>query len=154
MKIRSAVSKFYMLTDRRMKPFYLELLRNTTASERAKGSMQMPVFSLPVDVICWYRYISDSKQMLLLQWRYSPYRTLASSILSLQDSPFSYPRHILRFQNSTFLWGEVVSPTPNPNLKEQTRTSRFVWIITFDLSGMTVPASSYATASLALGIIF
>jgi hypothetical protein len=29
----------------------------------------------------------------------------------------------------------------------------FVWVISFDLSGMGAPASSYATAGLALGII-
>ena len=29
----------------------------------------------------------------------------------------------------------------------------FVWVITFDLSAMTRPTSSYATASRALGII-
>jgi hypothetical protein len=40
-----------------------------------------------------------------IQWPYSPYRPLASS---------------LRFRNSSFSWCGVVSPTPNPpNLEDQ-----------------------------------
>ena len=35
----------------------------------------------------------------------------------------------------------------------RTRVSLFVWVITFDLSGLGDPASSYATAGLALRII-
>jgi hypothetical protein len=35
----------------------------------------------------------------------------------------------------------------------RTRVSHFVWIITFDLSGMGDPTSSYATAGIALRII-
>jgi hypothetical protein len=46
----------------------------------------------------------------------------------------------------------VVSPMPqSPTWR--TRVSLFVWVITFDLSGMGGPASSYATAGIALRII-
>jgi hypothetical protein len=38
-----------------------------------------------------------------------------------------------------------------PNLEDQ--GILFVWVITFDLSGMGGPASSYATAGIALRII-
>ena len=47
--------------------------------------------------------------------------------------------------------GRVVTPTPNPPTW-RTRVSLFVWVITFDLSGLGDPASSYATAGLALRI--
>jgi hypothetical protein len=40
---------------------------------------------------------------------------------------------------------------PTPNLGA--RVSIFVWVITFDLSGMGGPTSSYSTASIALRII-
>jgi hypothetical protein len=36
----------------------------------------------------------------------------------------------------------------------RTRVSLFVWVITFNLSGMGGPASSYATAGIALRIIW
>jgi hypothetical protein len=46
----------------------------------------------------------------------------------------------------------VVSPMPqHPTWR--TRVSLFVWVITFDLSGMGDPASSYATAGIALRFI-
>jgi hypothetical protein len=35
----------------------------------------------------------------------------------------------------------------------RTRVSLFVWVITFNMSGMGGPASSYATAGIALRII-
>jgi hypothetical protein len=35
----------------------------------------------------------------------------------------------------------------------RTRLSLFVWVITFDLSDMGDPASSYATAGIALRVI-
>ena len=59
----------------------------------------------------------------------------------------------LRFpERKFFSRGGVVTPTPNPPTW-RTRMSLFVWVITFDLSGLGDPASSYATAGLALRII-
>jgi hypothetical protein len=46
----------------------------------------------------------------------------------------------------------VVSPMPQPPTW-RTRVSLFDWVITFDLSGMGDPASSYTTAGIALRII-
>jgi hypothetical protein len=42
------------------------------------------------------------------------------------------------------------TPQPTPNLEDQTL---LVWVITFDLSSMEAPASSYAIAGIALRII-
>ena len=47
----------------------------------------------------------------------------------------------------------VASHTPNPLLR-RAGVSLLVWIITFDLSGMGDPISSYATAGIALRIIW
>ena len=48
-------------------------------------------------------------------------------------------------------WGRYPH-AQNPTWR--TRVSLFVWVITFDLSGLGDPASSYATAGLALRIIW
>jgi hypothetical protein len=66
--------------------------------------------------------ISQLPMLLLLlpPWRYSPNQDLASS---------------MRFQNNTFLRGEVVSPMPNPQPGEPGYPF-FVWVMTFDLSDM------------------
>jgi hypothetical protein len=40
-----------------------------------------------------------------------------------------------------------------PTLKMRITLSLFVWVITFDLSGMGCAASSYATADIALRLI-
>ena len=57
-------------------------------------------------------------------------------------------------------WTQVFSgmgslpPSPTPPPTWRTRVSLFFWVITFDLSGLGDPASSYATAGLALRIIW
>ena len=56
-------------------------------------------------------------------------------------------------QQYTFFQDEVASHTPNP-LLWRTGMSLLVWIITFDLSSKRDPTSSYATASIALRIIW
>jgi hypothetical protein len=48
------------------------------------------------------------------------------------------------FSTELFLWGGVVIPMPNPTTW-RTRVFLFVWVITFDLSGMGGPTSSYAS---------
>jgi hypothetical protein len=78
-------------------------------------------------------------------WYYSPRWTLASPKIVVQ-----FP--ILEASQQNIFLGGVVSPTPNP-ATWRTRVSLFVWVITFDLSGMAGPTSSYATASIALRII-
>jgi hypothetical protein len=54
--------------------------------------------------------------------------------------------------NEDFLRPWVLNPTPNPNLEDQ--GVLFVWVIAFDLSGMGGSTSSYATAGIALMIIW
>jgi len=63
------------------------------------------------------------------------------------------PRHLWGFLNIGFFpgWGRYPHAQP-PTWR--TRVSLFVWVITFDLKGLGDPASSYATASLALRIIW
>jgi hypothetical protein len=57
------------------------------------------------------------------------------------------------FLNKSFFtrWGRYPH-AQSPNWR--TSVSLFVWVITFDLSGMGVPASRCATAGLALRIIW
>ena len=56
-------------------------------------------------------------------------------------------------QQRKFFQGAVASRTPNP-LPRRTGVSLLVWVITFDLSGKGDPTSSYATAGVALRIIW
>jgi len=42
----------------------------------------------------------------------------------------------------------VLALQPTPNLEDQG-----VWLLPFDLSGLGVPASSYATTGIALGVM-
>jgi hypothetical protein len=93
---------------------------------------------------------------------------------------FSIPRLTVWFLNSSLLWCEVVSLTPNPQPGGpgypsssgsypltcpawvtlphaqpptwRTRVSLFVWLLPLDLSGMGDPTSSYATACIALRV--
>jgi hypothetical protein len=58
----------------------------------------------------------------------------------------------LRFSEHKFSPGVGFQPHAQPPAW-RTRVSLFVWAITFDLSGLGDPASSYATAGLALWII-
>jgi hypothetical protein len=51
-----------------------------------------------------------------------------------------------------FLWGEGCSPTPGPQNWETT-VSLFVWVTTFDLSGVGDPTISYDNVRIALRII-
>jgi hypothetical protein len=61
---------------------------------------------------------------------------------------WTLPRHLRGFRNVTFFpgWGRQPHAQPGGPL--------FVWVISFDLSGMGAPAGSYATAGLALRIIW
>jgi hypothetical protein len=63
----------------------------------------------------------------------------------------SSPRHLWGFLNinSSMGWGRSDAQSTS----WRTRVSFLVWVITFDLFGMGDPASSYATASIALRII-
>jgi len=56
-------------------------------------------------------------------------------------------------QQRKFFQGAVASRRPNP-LPRRTGVSLLVWAITFDLSGKGDPTSSYATAGVALRIIW
>ena len=51
-----------------------------------------------------------------------------------------------------FLWVEGSSPTLNPQAW-RTSVSLFVWVTTFDLSGIGDPTISYANARIDLRII-
>jgi hypothetical protein len=117
-------------------------------------------------------------------WRYSPFRALASLKKYLNSSLFSalllHPRDpsicseaseqhcpynrvvvylpvpseaSLRFSQHTFFYGMGLQPHAQPPTW-RTRLSLFVWVITFDLSGMGGPTSSFATAGLTLGILW
>jgi len=57
----------------------------------------------------------------------------------------------LRFPERKFFSGVGSYPHAQPPTW-RTRVSLFVWVITFDLSGLDDPASSYATSGLALRI--
>ena len=63
-----------------------------------------------------------------------------------------HPRHLWGFLNTGFFpgWGRYPHTHP-PTWR--TRVSLSVWVITFDLSGLGDPASSYVTTGLALRII-
>jgi hypothetical protein len=73
--------------------------------------------------------------LLLLQWHYSPSGALASTISQ-------------GFKTILFYRVRLSAPCPTPNLRA--RVSLFVWVITFDLSGMGNHTSSYATAGIVL----
>jgi len=59
----------------------------------------------------------------------------------------------LRFSEHRFFFGVGSYPHAQPPTS-RTSVSLFVWAITFDLLGLGDPASSYATAGLALRIIW
>jgi hypothetical protein len=65
---------------------------------------------------------------------------------------FVYLRLVVSFRNNTFLFyrGRLV-PRPIPNMEGQGIPP---WVISFDLSGMGGPASSYTNASISLWIIW
>jgi hypothetical protein len=66
--------------------------------------------------------------------------------------PWWFKFYYHRFPNNIIiLWG--CQPHAQPPTW-RTRVSLFVWVITFDMSGMGDPASSYATAGIALRIIW
>jgi hypothetical protein len=77
--------------------------------------------------------------------------TTAAAEMALQLKLSLSLLHFMRFQNNTFLRGDI-SPTPNPQ-PGGPGYPFFVWVITFDLSGMGDPASSYAATSTALRIM-
>jgi hypothetical protein len=64
---------------------------------------------------------------------------------------WTLPRHLRGFHNVTFFTGWGHQPHAQPPTW-RTRVSLFIWVISFDLSGISAPASSYATAGLALRI--
>jgi hypothetical protein len=85
--------------------------------------------------------VSSSSSSLALQ---------PSVCLGLLDDKISI---IIGFLTILLFYGDgVVSPIPQPPTW-RTSVSLFVWVITFDLSGMGDTASSYATAGIALRII-
>jgi hypothetical protein len=64
---------------------------------------------------------------------------------------FFHPVFNFRSFSNVFECDEVAVSHSTPNLKYQGIS--FFWVITFDLSGMRGPTSSYATISIALMII-
>jgi len=62
-------------------------------------------------------------------------------------------RDLIKFWNTVFLRGEVVSLKLNPQ-PGGPEVSLFVQVITFNLSGMGDPTSSLATPSIAVSIIW
>jgi hypothetical protein len=71
-------------------------------------------------------------------WHYNPWN-IVSSVLEASQ------------QNIIFM-GWICQPHTQPPTW-RTRISRFVWVITFDLSGTGCATSSYATANIALRVI-
>ena len=90
-------------------------------------------------------------------WPYSPFQALASLIRCLHSSLFAallfHLKHLWGFLNISFFPGWGHHPHAQPPTW-RTRMSLFVWVITFDLSGLGDPASSYATAGLAFKVIW
>jgi hypothetical protein len=86
-----------------------------------------------------------------------------SSSSSMALSPVFRP-WIPQHSSSTlrgFSWGSGTNPSftgwGQPHVQPpnwRTNVSLFVWVITFDLSGMGAPASSFATARIALRILW
>ena len=56
-------------------------------------------------------------------------------------------------KQNMFLWGGVVSPTPNRQPVGPNYTP-IVWVLTLDLCAMTGPTSIYANVSVILTMIF
>jgi hypothetical protein len=84
---------------------------------------------------------------LLLLWRFGPVTGygLPSLLRSFSEASVEFSKQIQVLQVGCH---PHVQP---PNLEDQ--GIPFVWVITFDLSGMGAPASSYTTADIALKII-
>jgi hypothetical protein len=112
---------------------------------------------------CWCIYTLHPSMVLQpllglgLPHKLPPFISICSSspLLAARSSSIYYfcLRHLWGFLNIGFSprWGHhphAQSPT------WRTRVSLFVWIITFDLSGLGDPASSCVTAGLALRIIW
>ena len=90
---------------------------------------------------------SFSHSSFLLPFSYhNPFHTLVVLFYTYQNYSLEPS------QECRFLQGAVASRTPNP-LPQRTGVSLLVWAITFDLSDTEGPASSYATAGIALRII-
>ena len=120
--------------------------------------------------------------VLLLQWHYSPYWTLASSTRCLHDSlslvlvfqarvtsnmtsPYPVLFVIAIFVLRSFLLSEaylevskqhLFTKWHQPHAQSPTWRARMslVWVITFDPSGMVGPASRNATTGITPGIIW
>ena len=105
-------------------------------------------YQLFVETYCFHPHRSPETQMCrknltfrgpcVVIYSYNIYIYISSSS-ALQ--PWVGLGLLLRFRNSIFLRGWVVSLTPNPPTW-RTRVSLFVWVITLDLSGMWGPTSS------------
>ena len=88
-----------------------------------------------------------------------PHKTPPFISIFSSYSPPSFPQHLLnpseaslRFPAHKFFSGVRSKPNAQPPTW-RTRVSLFVWVITFDLSGLGDTASIYATGGLALRII-
>ena len=77
---------------------------------------------------------------LFFFWHYSPWWKVVSSVLEASQ------------QNVIFMGWVCQHHTQHPTWR--TRLSFFVWVITFDLSGMGYATSSDATASIAVRVIW
>ena len=83
-------------------------------------------------------------------WLYSPFWAMGFLEMSLHSSQ-SYPRHLLRFLDISLWPGwSCLSRAQPPTWR--TGVSFVFWVITFELSCMRDPTSSYATADVALRI--
>jgi len=97
------------------------------------------VLPLPYRLSCYYYY-----------YYYSPSWALASSNIVLKHVASNF----WSYSTGHIFWDGGGSQ-PNTHCPTQrTRISLFVGVITYVLSGMGIPTSSYATASIALGIIW
>jgi hypothetical protein len=92
---------------------------------------------------CLRPHLHTTYLLLLLLEHYSPLWTLASNTILTQ---------LYRLLNRFVLTGLGCQPNAQPPTW-RTRVSPLVWNFTLDLSGLGDPASSYATAGIALEII-
>jgi hypothetical protein len=74
-----------------------------------------------------------------------PYSQIVFCLSGLSSASLTLSQHQL------FLRGEVVILTPQP--PTWTRVSLFVWLITFELSGMAGPTRSYGAAGRTFRIL-
>jgi hypothetical protein len=105
----------------------------------------------------WWTLASyDCCPLVPIQWLLCPISNAhyLRSLVLLGRLRCFHPAAIVKsFSTVKAFYGEGPLPHAQPPTW-RARVSLFVWIITFDLSGMGDPTSSYATAGIALRIIW